>query len=140
MLLRHVLRILLLLSCLLSLSTQADIAVIVHPDNAQELSQTDIYRLFLGKRKYFPDGSRAIPVDLAEGSGTHEHFVREFLHKSTRQLKSYWAYRRFTGKGSPPMQVDSDLEMKKLIATKPGHIGYIDSSLVDDSVRVIRLF
>ena len=129
-----------LVAVTLPCNSLADIAVIVHPDNEQTLTKTDIYRLFLGKRRYFPDGSKATPLDLIDGAETREEFTREFLHKSSQQLKSYWAYRRFTGKGSAPRQVESDLEVKQLIATSPGHIGYIDSGLVDDSVRVIYQF
>ena len=46
----------------------ADIAVIVHPSNANAMDASAISRLFLGKSKKFPDGTVAIPLNQAEAS------------------------------------------------------------------------
>ncbi|AGP79793.1 hypothetical protein I633_21831 (plasmid) [Alteromonas mediterranea 615] len=47
----------------LNASVFADVAVIVHPDNSVEITQTEIERIFLGKSSQFPDGSEAIPIN-----------------------------------------------------------------------------
>ncbi len=43
----------------------------------------------------------------------------------------------FTSRGQPPKEVTSGAQMKQRIAEDPRAIGYIDQSLVDDSVRVV---
>ena len=46
----------------------------------------------------------------------------------------------FTGKGVPPNAVDTDKEMKEMVAKDPGAIGYIDVTSVDDTVKVVLTF
>ena len=52
-------------------------------------------------------------------------------------MKAYWAKIIFTGRGQPPRQVATSAEAKKLVAQNPNAIAYIDSAMVDDSVRVV---
>jgi len=124
-------------SLLISNLAWSGVAVIVHPSNTAELNQTDISRLFLGKKKTYANGSEALPVDQAEGSSIRSSFVNTVLNKNEQQVKAYWAQLLFTGKGTPPKNAESDASVKKLVAENPAVIGYIDSSQVDDSVRVV---
>ena len=126
--------------CLLPVTSWAEIAVIVNSANANAMTATDISRIFLGKKKSFPDGSSAIPVDQQEGTPIRETFVGTVLKKNEQQLKSYWAQRLFTGKGTPPKVISSSAEIKKLVAENPAIIGYIDSSELDNSVKAIYKF
>jgi hypothetical protein len=52
-------------------------------------------------------------------------------------MKAYWSKIIFTGRGQPPPSVSSDIEMRKRVSENPAAIGYIDRSLVDNSVRVV---
>ncbi len=127
-------------SLMASVSVWAGVAVIVHPNNGNTLSEADVTRIFLGKKKAYPDGSEAIPVDQAEGSPIRSSFVSTVLKKNDQQIKAYWAQLLFTGKGTPPKEVGSGADVKKLIAENPALIGYIDSSEVDGSVKVVHQF
>jgi len=118
----------------------AGVAVIVHPSNANVLSEDDISRIFLGKKKSFPDGGEAIPIDQNEGSGVRAAFVSSVLKKNDQQIKAYWAQLLFTGKGTPPKSVGNSSDVKKLVAQNPALIGYIDSADVDGSVKVVGEF
>jgi ABC-type phosphate transport system substrate-binding protein len=115
-------------------------AIIVHPSNANTLSKPDVTRLFLGKLTHYPDGSDAIPVEQKGSSSIHAEFAANILNKSTQQLKAYWAQQLFTGKGKPPKTVASSADVKKLVAENPALIGYIESEMADDSVKVILDF
>jgi ABC-type phosphate transport system substrate-binding protein len=127
-------------SLIASASAWSGVAVIVNPNNANALSEADVTRIFLGKKKAYPDGSEAIPVDQAEGSPIRSSFVGTVLKKNDQQIKAYWAQLLFTGKGTPPKEVGSGADVKKLIAENPALIGYIDSSEVDASVKVVHQF
>jgi ABC-type phosphate transport system substrate-binding protein len=127
-------------SLIASVSAWSGVAVIVNPNNANALSEADVTRIFLGKKKAYPDGSEAIPVDQAEGSPIRSSFVGTVLKKNDQQIKAYWAQLLFTGKGTPPKEVGSGADVKKLIAENPALIGYIDSSEVDASVKVVHQF
>jgi ABC-type phosphate transport system substrate-binding protein len=112
-------------------------AIIVHPSNSNTLSKSDVVRLFLGKLTRYPDGSDAIPIEQKDSSSMHAEFVANVLNKSTQQLKAYWAKQLFTGKGKPPKAVESSADVIKLVAENPALIGYVDSGMVDESVKVI---
>lgn len=116
------------------------IAVVVHPSNSNALSETDISRIFLGKKKSFPDGANALPIDQQEGSAARSSFVGDVLKKNDQQLKAYWAQLLFTGKGTPPTDVKSAADVKRMVAKNPSFIGYIDASDIDDSIKVVYQF
>lgn len=138
---KHLIGMLVLLaSALASVSSVADIAVIVHPSNGSSMDKGDVSRMFLGKAKSFPGGSTVVPVNQSEGSIVRTAFDDNVLGKSASQLKSYWSKLVFTGKGSPPQEVASEDEIKNLVSSNPNMIGYIDSANVDDSVKVVFTF
>lgn len=119
----------------------AEVAVIVSASNGNtSLDQDTIARVFLGKSKNFPDGSQAVPVDQNSGSATREAFSSTVLGKSSSQLKAYWSRLIFTGKGTPPKESGDDAAVKDLVAKNPNLIGYVDSSVVDGSVKVVYKF
>ncbi len=127
-------------SLIVSAFAHADMAVIVHPSNQNTLSASDISRIFLGKKRTFPDGSDAIAVDQKEGQAARSVFTTSILKKNDQQLKAYWAQLLFTGKGTPPKEVGTDLDVKSLVAKNPALIGYIRSSDADGSVKVVHRF
>ncbi len=119
----------------------AEVSVIVSSSNPNaSIDQAIVGKIFLGKTKSFPDGSQALPVDQDDGSASREAFNSTVLGKSASQLKSYWSRLIFTGKGTPPKQSGNDAAVKQLVANNPNIIGYIDSSAVDSSVKVVHKF
>jgi len=124
-----------------SLMVSAETAVIVATSNGNgAIDKATISKIFLGKTKSFPDGSQAVPIDQNDGSAVRESFNSSLLGKSSSQLKSYWSRLIFTGKGTPPKQLGSDADIKSLVSSNPNMIGYIDSSAVDSSVKVVLKF
>ncbi|WP_233520584.1 type 2 periplasmic-binding domain-containing protein [Flocculibacter collagenilyticus] len=130
----------LIFAALISHSVFAEVAVIVHPSNANTMDEGAISRIFLGKAKSFPDGSQVVPISLAESSDTTKEFNKNVLNKSSSQLKAYWSKLVFTGKGTPPRAMDSEEEMIKLISTNPSMIGFVSSDKVTGDVKVLGKF
>jgi len=137
---KSLMKVLVLISSMSVTAAFADVAVIVHPSNSASMSQKDIARMFLGKSKSFPNGTSAIPVNQDAGNAVTEQFNDKVVNKSSSQLKAYWSKLVFTGKGTPPQQVDNDAEVKALVSSNPGGIGYVDAKSVDGSVKVIATF
>lgn len=130
-----------LLISLASSLVSAEISVIVSNNNPNTtINQTMVSKIFLGKAKSFPDGSQAVPIDQDDGAAARGAFNSTVLGKSSSQLKSYWSRLIFTGKGTPPKQSGNDAAVKQLVADNPNIIGYVDSSAVDDSVKVVHKF
>ena len=119
----------------------AGIAVIIHPDNPMNtLSSVQIRDIYLGINKRFPSGDVAVPVDQPGNSKTHHQFASYLLGFQKSQLRAYWAAKIFTGKGEPPRQLENCEKVKEFIKASPNGIGYIDSKMVDDTVKVILTF
>lgn len=125
---------------LLALPTMANISVIVHPSNQLEMNPNEIARMFLGKMKSFPKGGIVLPINLAEGSLPRKTFEKTILKKSSSQIRAYWSKLVFTGKGSPPREVENDAEMLKLIKANPSLIGYVATDSITPGVRVVATF
>ena len=125
----------------LSLSStvlQADVVAVVSAKSPiTTLDKSQVADLFLGKTNRFPNGVQAVPIDQAEGLSVRDEFYDKVLGRTAAQMKAYWSKIIFTGRGQPPPSVSSDIEMKKRISENPAAIGYIERSLVDNSVRVV---
>ena len=121
-------------------AVKAEIAVVVNPANANAVSADELNRLFLGRTASFADGSKAMPLNQAEGQTARDEFDSKVLNRSASQLKAYWSKLVFTGKGTPPKELADDAAVKAAVAADPNAIGYISSANVDGSVKVVASF
>lgn len=116
---------------------RAELVVIVPADCAvQMLDNTQIARLFLGKKSRLPTGEIAVPVDQSKGP-IRDQFYEKFTGKSRARINEYWAQRLFTGTGAPPLQLTTSAEVVNYVASTPHAIGYVDSNMVDQRVKVV---
>jgi ABC-type phosphate transport system substrate-binding protein len=123
---------------LASAVAMADVVAVVSAENSvTAVNKSQLADIFLGKTNRFPDGTQAAPIDQAEGSAARNEFYDKIVGKTAAQIKAYWSKIIFTGRGQPPPTVSSSLEMKKRISENPAAIGYLDRSMVDDSLRVV---
>lgn len=129
-----------MMSCFALNTAFADVAVIVHKSNTDTISTDDIVKIFLGKQSTFPGGDEAVPINLTGGNITREGFDATVLGKNGRQMKAYWSKLVFTGKGTPPKEVETEMQMLQLITNNPSMIGYIDSDKLSPEVKVIYQF
>lgn len=116
----------------------AEVAIIVHPDNSASFTDDEIKRIFLGKTKSFPNGEKATPV-TPEDNAAADDFNKKVLNKSSSQVKAYWSKLVFTGKGMPPKELTSG-DLISEVSSNPEFIGYIDASQVTDKVKVVATF
>jgi ABC-type phosphate transport system substrate-binding protein len=117
---------------------QAGVVVVVNPKNSvTALSKDQLADIYLGSAKNFPGGGVATPVDLPESAAESQDFHKNVTGKNGTQFKAYWAKMVFSGRGVPPKEAATAAEVKSLIATNPGMVGYIDKSAVDSSVKVV---
>lgn len=118
-------------------SAYADVAVIVNPASTiPSASSSDVKALFLGKKNTL-GGVSVSPAAQKEGQASRGSFNEKVLRKSDRQYKAYWSKLLFAGKGVPPKTFENDAAVKAHVAATANAIGYIDSSVVDSTVKVI---
>ena len=117
---------------------QAQVAVVVSAkSSATALTAEQAAGLFLGKSDQLPGVGTALLLDLPEGSATREAFYTKVAGKSGSQVKAAWSRLVFSGKATPPKELASSAEVKKMVAANPNAVGYIEKSAVDGSVKVL---
>ncbi len=119
-------------------SLHAEVAVVTGAGNpAITLSKDQVSDVFLGNVTSLPDGSSVVPVDQPESSPLRNEFYLKVANRSAAQAKAHWAKLYFTGRGVPPREGRDSSDIKKILNSTPGAIGYIDQSSLDRSVKVI---
>lgn len=128
-----------LVGSFLSLHAYGDVVVIVNFNSEMsEMSKRDVARVFLAKTNRLPSGEKANPIEPAQ-SQSKKLFYAAVTDKNEVQLRSYWATLIFTGKGRPPKQVKESREVLEFVRSHKGAIGYIEKSLVDDTVKTVMV-
>lgn len=116
----------------------ADIVVVVSAQSeVMQLQRVDVENIFLGRNFSFPGGEGAIPIDLEEGNSLRDEFYMKLTGRTAAQIKSYWAKLIFTGRGRPPAIAKDQEELIDRLLANPNTIGYLDSSNLDDRVKVV---
>jgi len=116
----------------------AQVAVVVGAkSDIGTLTADQVSSVFLGKSDKFPNGTTALPLDQSPGSAVRGLFYDKVTGKSEAQVKAAWSRLVFSGKGTPPKEIGSSAEVKKLVSSNPNTIGYIEKSAVDSSVKVV---
>jgi ABC-type phosphate transport system substrate-binding protein len=111
---------------------RADIVVIVSAQSsARNLTLEQISRIFQGKSNLMT------PVDLSRPSRTRHEFYTKAVALDEAQVMAEWSRLVFTGKVQAPKQYSSGTEVVEAVAANPNLIGYVDSSFVNMTVKVI---
>ncbi len=114
------------------------VAVIVNPGSSIEtLSSKKIVRFYTAKELTQDDGKSIVLVEQSPGQPTRDTFYQDVLKKSESAVKRRWTKMLFTGKATPPIILTNDADVKQYIASNPGSMGYISTSSVDDTVKVV---
>ena len=107
------------------------IAVVVGTKSAIESVTLDTLReLYLRRRRVWPDGSRADPVNLPADSPVRQMFSERVLGRAPRDLGSYWDRRYFEGI-RPPLVLQTSEAVCAYVGVEPHAIGYLPLDGVD---------
>lgn len=110
------------------------ITSIKNPNSSISLDLAD--KLFLGKHDEFPDGQKAIPIDLPVGP-VRDEFYLKLSGKTRNQTKAYWAKMVFTGAGQSPKELDNPQDLIDLVTNNPNLIAYTDQSKLPPTVKIL---
>lgn len=127
-----------LLLLALAVPAQADILVIANRDNPGANPGTrEVSDLYLGRSRTLSSGEA---VQLLEYRHDHElrtRFYRQLNGMSLPQLNAYWARLQFSGEVLPPPSLPDGQAVLRAVRNNRQALGYIDSTDLDDSVRVV---
>ncbi|MEP7013288.1 MAG: hypothetical protein ABJC13_23460 [Acidobacteriota bacterium] len=115
--------------------------IVVNAGNATaSLSKEKLAAFFLKKETRWGDGIKVAVVDRAPGAAVRAAFSKSVLAKDVAAVKSYWQRLLFSGKETPPAELDSDREVMDFVAKSPGGLGYVAAGTdLGAGVKALRI-
>lgn len=125
---------------LLASGAVADQLLIAHPAvDARDLSLNTTRLIFSMQLSQWPDGTPVRVYVLPDDNSLHRSFTKDLLSLYPRQLRRVWDRQLYSGTGQAPENVAGEAEMRHMVATTPGAVGYLSSEMIDDTVQVLRI-
>ncbi|WP_374595513.1 phosphate ABC transporter substrate-binding protein [Aquabacterium sp.] len=122
---------------LVSLPALADVVVVMGINSpVTTLTREQVTDIYLGKVRELPTGGIAAPT-MVGGTPAKDEFFSRVIGKSDSEIRAIWARMTFTGKGVAPRELKDAAEVKKMLASNPRALGFIDRSALDSSVKVV---
>jgi hypothetical protein len=124
-----------------SFVTGAELVLVVHINNPTvALSRSQVIDLYMGKFVAFPDGSKAIPVDIEDDLETRRRFYEALVGMPLARVNAYWSKVKFSGRARPPTQQKDEKAVLVFIMETENAIAYIHESNVTGNVKVVYRF
>lgn len=124
--------------CISSAWSQSYVIVVNKANPMEEISKTDLKRLFTGKRSNLGD-LKAVPINLPLNSALASAFLENILGMSSDEYKEFWLAAQVKGNGAAPMIQKSSEGVAAIVSQLPGGIGYIEKEKVTAEVKVIKV-
>jgi ABC-type phosphate transport system substrate-binding protein len=118
------------------------VTIVVNLQSSDEdITTSDLAAIYLGRKSSWESGRRIAPALPAERDSLTQSFIRDVLHKSANQYRSYWKRRLFSGGGGLPKTLRPTAEMLEYVERTPGAIGIIAPSAETEGslVRVVEV-
>jgi ABC-type phosphate transport system substrate-binding protein len=118
-----------------------NLAIIVNTANPVEnLSMSELRKIFLGERSHWPNGPRITLVMMEPGQPERKALIREVCQMNETDFSHHFLRGLFTGEVFvSPKTLASPVGVRKFIFNVPGAIGYVRAGDADSSVKVVRV-
>ena len=114
--------------------------VIVHPTNATtQISRLKVGEMFLKKLTRWPEGAPVMPVEPSAKTPMRQRFALEIYGKQVIAISAYWQQMIFSGKGIPPPEKSTDVDVVAYVRDTPGAIGYVWAGTDTSGVKVVAV-
>ena len=101
------------------------------------LSRNALGAIFGMRLRKWNDGSPIRVFVLPDENPLHIAFSKYVLKVFPYQLRSAWDRLVFSGTGEEPIILKSEQQMRSVVGSTPGAIGYLSRSMIDESVKEI---
>ncbi len=112
-----------------------EVVLIGHPQ-VPGLDRVTIERIYTGKVVEV-GGVRVEPLDLPPDNPLRTRFLGRWLGSDEERYTAYWTVRRYVGKGAPPPEAATAADVIRIVGSRPGAIGYIDSNDIKAGMNVV---
>lgn len=117
------------------------LAIVVNLNNPVEnMSTEELQRLFLGRKTRWPNGRRIAVAMLDHQYPERRSALRQIYHMDERAYEEYFMKATFRGDVFvAPKTLASPELMRKFVFNAPGGIGYLRTSDLDGTVKVVKI-
>lgn len=118
-----------------------DVAIIVSRSHPQaEVTMTELARIFRLDQQRWKTGGKVDLVLQLSRSDKQAVVEERIYHMEAEELRRYWLGKVFRGElTAAPRAFSSDASVRDYVAVNPAAVGYIDSVLLDESVKALRI-
>jgi len=115
--------------------------VIVTQRNAglSEISLRQLKHLYTGEQVEGPAGSALIPLNHAPRAPLRVAFDRLVLNMNADEVGRFWIDRKIRGQTGAPRAVPNIELLRRVVATLPGTLTYLDVNDVTPELKVLRV-
>jgi hypothetical protein len=114
-----------------------ELLVIVHADNHDAVSASDLEAYFLRKQRHWPSGDTVIPINFPPEAAPRRTFDRAVLGMSPDEVARYWLDQRIRDGDTAPREVGDGALIARLVARLRGAVGYVPAGAAVPGVRVV---
>ena len=127
-----------------TLPLNADVGVnfklIVHASHQSDsIDRPLLSNMFLGRAQLWENGVKVLPVNQLKISKIRREFARAVHQQEVSSIEAYWLKQIYSGKSTPPLTLDSDLQVIEYVTSNPGAIGYVRENVHGRGVAVLRI-
>lgn len=109
-----------------------------NPESSATLEQ--VGEMFRKEVSNWGGGPQVVPVDLPTASPIRESFSMAVHGRPGSAIDAFWRRQVFSGRGSPPVVLDSDQSVVDYLASNPYAIGYVSADTpLPPSVKVLDI-
>jgi len=113
-------------SALYAADKSGSIQVIVNAQaEVSSMKKKHVMALFLGRSRAFPNGKPVKALDNRIGSSIREQFFEMLTGKSISDIDAYWARLRYSGRASPPKEIDNVDEILTEVSRNVSALAYV---------------
>jgi ABC-type phosphate transport system substrate-binding protein len=138
---RRTAAVVIVLAVLAAAARAGDVAIVVHRSHPQDgLSMTELRRIFRLDQQHWKGGDRIELVLQLSGSAKEAVILDRVYHMRPDELKPFWLGKVFRGElTAAPRTFASDASVKQYVAGNMHAVGYVDSILLDGSIKALVL-
>jgi ABC-type phosphate transport system substrate-binding protein len=117
------------------------LAILVNRSNPVEnLSFAELRKVFLGEQNHWSDGRRITLVMLESGKPERQAVLSLIYRMENKDFNAYFLHHVFTGDvHAAPTTLTTPAEVLKFVSNVQGAIGYLRTTAVDESVKIVRV-
>jgi hypothetical protein len=118
-----------------------DVAVVVGPDTpVDNLSFTDVRKLFMGDRQYWNSNLRVTLLIRAPVARERDVVLKMIYGMTEAQFRQYWISKIFRLETSSGPKIVYSTEMaSELVTAIPGAVAFMDSAIVPKSLKIVKI-